>query len=279
MVSHSCSRRTWVDLPGALAALEGDEHPTAGQPAAGGGVPAERGDDVGEQRDRPAVVHLPVGQRPRRRGRAARPTKSMTRSPVTGTACDAEVDLVLADQPHPERHDGQRQDQRGPHQRLDDRERAPADLVLDLGAEQREAGEVGDAGEEAHEDDQQQRDPERERPGHAAAPSTPAPTMATPKIRSRARSRAMLGPKRDAEAEADEDRAEQQPVGGVTAAERVGERLTGRDDHAGGGEGAGDADDQTAHQRACGRRRRSPCFSELKKRLLRGRPGRPPAGR
>ena len=61
LVSHSCSRRTWVDLPGALAALEGDEHAAAGQPAAGGGVAAQRGDDVGQQRHRPAVVHLPVG--------------------------------------------------------------------------------------------------------------------------------------------------------------------------------------------------------------------------
>ena len=54
---------------------------------------------------------------------------------------------------------------------------------------------------------------------------------------------------RDAGAEADEDRTEQQAVGGVAAAERVGERLTGRDDHARSGHGAGDADDQAAHQR------------------------------
>ena len=77
----------------------------------------------------------------------------------------------------------------------------------------------------------------------------PAPTMATPKIRSRARSRAMLGPNAMPGAEADEDRAEQQAVGRVAAAERVRERLPGRDDHAGGRHGAGDADDQAAHQR------------------------------
>ena len=54
---------------------------------------------------------------------------------------------------------------------------------------------------------------------------------------------------RDAEPEADEDRAEEQAVGGVTAAEGVRERLAGRDDHAGRGHGAGDPDDQAAHQR------------------------------
>ena len=54
---------------------------------------------------------------------------------------------------------------------------------------------------------------------------------------------------RDAEPEADEDRAEQQAVGGLAAAEGVGEGLAGRDDHAGRGHGAGDADDQAADQR------------------------------
>ena len=62
LVSHSCSRRDLGRLAGALAALERDEHAAAGEPAAGRGVAAQRGDDVGQQRHRPAVVHLPVGQ-------------------------------------------------------------------------------------------------------------------------------------------------------------------------------------------------------------------------
>ena len=69
---------------------------------------------------------------------------------------------MLADQPDAERHERQRQDQGDADQRLDDGEHPAAHLVLDLGAEQREAGEVRDAGEEAHEDDEQQGEPERE---------------------------------------------------------------------------------------------------------------------
>ena len=127
---------------------------------------------------------------------------------------------MAADQPHAERDDGQGQDQRGPHQRLDDGERPAADLVLDLGAEQGEPGEVGDAGEEAHEDDQQQGDPQRERPGHqqdhdAGADDRDAEDPLAGEVAGDARA------ERDAGAEADEDRAEQQAVGGVTAAERV----------------------------------------------------------
>ena len=150
-------------LAGALAALERDEHPAPGQPPPGGGVAAQRGDDVGQQRHRAAVVHLPVGQHADADGQ--QPGREQ-HDPLAGDRDgeDARVDLVPPDQAHPERHDRQRQDQRGPHQRLHDRERAAADLVLDLGAQQREAGQVGDAGEEPHEDDEQQGDPQRERP-------------------------------------------------------------------------------------------------------------------
>ena len=101
------------------------------------------------------------------------------------------------------------EDQRGPHQRLHDRERPPADLVLDLGAEQREPGQVGDAGEEAHEDDQQQRDPQR-----AASASSDHDAGADDATGRRAaagtgRGRC-CGPSAMPQAEADEDGAEQQ---------------------------------------------------------------------
>ena len=88
----------------------------------------------------------------------------------------------------------------------------------------------------------------------------------------------MLGPKRDARAEADEHGAEQQPVGGVTAAERVGERLPGRDDHAGRGHRAGDADDETAHQRGVAGEREA-VLQRAEEGLLAGPPDRPPGGR
>ena len=59
----------------------------------------------------------------------------------------------------------------------------------------------------------------------------------------------MLGPTAMPRPEADEHRAEEQAVRGLAAAERVGEGLPGRDDHAGRGHRPGDADDETADQR------------------------------
>jgi hypothetical protein len=152
-------------LPGALAALERDEHAATSEATPCGGVAAQRGDDVGQQGHRAAVVHLPVGQHADAEREQAGDEEHDPLA-VDRDGGEPDVDLVLPDEPHAERHHGQRQDQRGPDEGLDDRERAPADLVLDLGAEQGEPGQVGDAGEEAHEDDEQQRDPQRERPGH-----------------------------------------------------------------------------------------------------------------
>jgi hypothetical protein len=155
---------------------------------------------------------------------------------------------VPSDESDRERHEREGDDQRGPHQRLHDREGAAADLVLHLGAQQREPGEVGDAGEEPHEDDEQQRDPQREGPRHeqdhdaGADDADPEDALAR-EVAGDARA------ERDTGAEAHEHGAEEQTVGGVTAAERVGERLARRDDHARRGHRSGDTDHEAPHQR------------------------------
>ena len=129
LVSHSCSRLHLGGLAGPLAALEGDEHAAAGQPPPRGGVAAQRGDDVGQQRHGPAVVHLAVGQHADAHGQQPGDEQH---DPLAGDRDRerADVDRVPADQADPERHDRQRQDQRRPDQRLHDRERAAAHLVL-----------------------------------------------------------------------------------------------------------------------------------------------------
>ena len=230
LVSHSCSRRTWVDFPA----------PSPPSKAMSTPPPASRRRAVVSRRRAvttsassgtgPAVVHLPVGQDAHADGQQPGDEQH---DPLAGEREGerTDVDLVLPDQAHAERHEGQRQDQRGPDQGLDDGEGAAADLVGDLGAQQREAGQVGDAGEEAHEDDEQQRDPERERPGHeqhdgAGPDDRDAEDPLAGEVAGHARA------DRDAQPEPDEDRAEQQAVGGVAAAERGREGLTGGDDHA-----------------------------------------------
>ena len=107
---------------------------------------------------------------------------------------------------------------------------------------------------------------------------TPAPTMATPKMPLAGQVVRHARAQRDAQAQADEDGAEQQAVGGLAAPERVRVRLTGRDDHAGRHEGTGDADDQPADQRGvAGEGEAVPQRAE--EALLLAVPRRRPAGR
>ena len=155
---------------------------------------------------------------------------------------------ALLEQADQERRRGQGQDQVDPDQRLDERERPPAHVVGHLAAEQRDAGEVGRAGAEADADhaDQAEHQVRHQRDQHQAAageddrePEQPPPGQVAGHPRAEPH----------AEPEPDEDRAEQDPVRRVAAAEtgRVG--LAGADDRAAGRERAEDADDQPADQR------------------------------
>src|SRR3982750_4687473 len=119
LVSHSCSRRTWVDLPA----------PSPPSNAMNPPPPASR---------RRAVV-----------SRRSAVTTSATSGPGLPSSICRQASTPTegersAAQPDPYRHDGQGDDQRGPDQRLDQGEGATAQRVVDLGAQQREAGQVGD---------------------------------------------------------------------------------------------------------------------------------------
>ena len=145
-------------------------------------------------------------------------------------------------------------DEHDPDQRLQQREHPPAHLVVDVGAQQRHAGQVGDAGAEAdaEHEDHRERDLRHDRRSGSGRPRRRR--CASPNSRRRDSSRAMRGPNAMPGAEPDEHRAEQHAVGGVAAAEAGDEDLAGADHRAAGDEGADQADDQPADQLAsCGR--------------------------
>ena len=262
-------------LAGALAALEGHEDPAAGQPAAGGGVPAQRGHDVGEHRHgRPSSIcrkAMHAGEDGEQPGDEQHHPLA-----VTETLTEPRSSVVPAEQPDPEQARGQRddQDQPGPGDWTKAKTR-PAHLVVDLAAQQGEAGQVGHAGARTPDDHEQQR--QRQVKAQASNSTTaPAPTMLMPNSRRRDRSRAMLGPEPDAQRQADEDRAEQHAERGVAAAERSAKNWPVPITDAAGRERAEDADDQAADQR--GLPDELPALGASCRTARPGRPARSPAG-